>query len=64
MPGLSGSDTSTPGLSVCGVPSPGHSAPGSSESGPFPSGPNLVLLYSIDIEMVLNEFSQSHPHRL
>ena len=61
MPGLS----STPSLS-----SPGLSTPGSSESaGPFSSGSSTFgscMQYSIliiDIEDVLNKFSQCHPHR-
>ena len=54
-----------PGLSACGLPSPGHSAPGSSESGPFSYGPKFGSSIFIEaIEEVLNEFSQCHPYRL
>ena len=69
MPGLSGSGTSTPGLSAtcpCApcLSSPGPSAPGSSECGPFSSGPSKFgsSIFDIDIEEVLNKFSQCHPH--
>ena len=50
---------------VAGYSSPGPSAPGSSKSGPFSSGPSNFgsFIFDIDIEDVLNKFSQCH-HRL
>ena len=65
MPGLSGSGTSTPGHSASGLSSSGPSARFSLESGPFSSGPSKFgsSIFNIDIEAVLNEFSQCHPYR-
>ena len=66
MPGLSGSGTSTPGLSAPpGLSSSGPSAPFCLESGPFSSGPSKFgsSIFENDIEEILNESSQYHPHR-
>ena len=51
-------------LSAHGPSAPCLSSPGSSESGPFSSGPLDLVIFGIDIEEVLNKFSQCHPHRL
>ena len=63
MPGISGSGTSTSGLTAPGLSSSVSSAPFSSKSGHFSFDPSKVGPSIFDIK-VLNEFSHCHPHRL